>query len=46
VVIGGHLSGTLAFRTLFALLVTAVVARLLRRLPDAVVERWCFGRPS
>jgi hypothetical protein len=43
-VIGGHLSGTLIFRTLFALLVTGLVARLLRRLPDAVTERWCFAR--
>jgi hypothetical protein len=44
VVIGGHLSGTLLFRTVFALLVTFLVARLLRHLPDAVVARWCFGR--
>jgi spore maturation protein SpmB len=43
VVIGGHLSGTLVFRTVFALLVTFLIARLLRYLPDAFVERWCFG---
>jgi len=43
-VIGGHLSGTLAFRTLFALLVTYLVARLLRCLPDTFLERWCFTR--
>jgi len=44
VVIGGHLSGTLAGRTAFALLVTWLVARLLRRLPQAVLDRWFFGR--
>jgi spore maturation protein SpmB len=43
-VIGGHLSGTLAFRTLFALLVAYLVARLLRLLPNTFLERWCFAR--
>jgi len=43
-VIGGHLSGTLLFRTLFALLVTWLVARLLHRLPAAVLDRWVFAR--
>ena len=43
-VIGGHLSGTLAFRTLFALLVAYLVARLLRRLPNTFLERWFFRR--
>ena len=44
VVIGGHLSGTLVFRTLFALLVTYLVAHLLRALPDALLERWFLRR--
>ena len=43
-VIGGHLSGTLFFRTFFALLLTWLIARLLPRLPAAVAERWCFSR--
>lgn len=42
VVIGGHLSGTLLGRTLFALLVTWLVARLLRALPEPVLNRWFF----
>jgi hypothetical protein len=42
-VIGGHLSGTLVARTLFALLVTALLARLLPRLPAAVRNRWLFS---
>ncbi|MCM2265395.1 MAG: hypothetical protein NDI73_09410 [Desulfuromonadales bacterium] len=46
VVIGGHLSGTLAGRTLFALLVTWLIARLLRRLPETARDRWFFGRQS
>jgi hypothetical protein len=44
VVIGGHLSGTLVGRTVFALLVTWLIARLLRRLPEPLLDRWCFGR--
>jgi hypothetical protein len=44
VVIGGHLSGTLLWRTLFALLVTFLIARLLRRLPEPLLDRWCFSR--
>ena len=44
VVIGGHLSGTLLWRTIFALLATFLVARLLRRLPTPLVERWLFSR--
>ena len=43
-VIGGHLSGTLAFRTLFALLLTYLIARLLRCLPETLLERWFFRR--
>ncbi|NJC88933.1 MAG: hypothetical protein FIB02_10480 [Desulfuromonas sp.] len=43
-VIGGHLSGTLAGRTAFALTATYLIARLLRRLPEPVLERWFFGR--
>jgi hypothetical protein len=43
-VIGGHLSGILVGRTLFALLVTFLVARLLRRLPEPVLDRWFFRR--
>lgn len=46
VVIGGHLSGTLIGRTLFALLVTWLVARLLRRLPEKFLDRWFFGRTA
>ncbi|TLM63003.1 MAG: hypothetical protein FDZ69_12635 [Deltaproteobacteria bacterium] len=46
VVIGGHLSGTLAGRTLFALLVTFCVARLLRLLPEPVLDRWFFSRQA
>ncbi len=46
VVIGGHLSGTLLWRTLFALLVTFLVARLLRRLPPPLAERWFFSKHS
>jgi len=46
VVIGGHLSGTLVGRTLFALLVTYLVARLMRSLPEPVLDRWFFGRRS
>lgn len=46
VVIGGHLSGTLFGRTLFALLIAFLVARLLRRLPEAILDRWFFGRPA
>lgn len=46
VVIGGHLSGTLIGRTLFALLVTWLVARLLRRLPETFLDRWFFGRTA
>jgi len=42
-VIGGHLSGTLAARTAFALLITWLLAALLRRLPEAVLDRWFFG---
>ena len=44
VIIGGHLSGILVGRTLFALLVTFFVARLLRHLPETVLDRWFFGR--
>jgi len=44
VVIGGHLSGTLLWRTLFALLVTWLVAQLLRRLPSRLLDRWFFAR--
>lgn len=45
-VIGGHLSGTLAGRTAFALLTTWLVATLMRRLPRPVLDRWFFaGRP-
>jgi len=43
-VIGGHLSGTLFFRTAFALLVTYLVASLLRHLPEACASRWCFTK--
>lgn len=43
-VIGGHLSGTLFGRTAFALIVTFLIARLLRRLPEAMLDRWFFGR--
>ncbi len=46
VVIGGHLSGTLVGRTVFALLVTYLVARLMRSLPEPVLDRWFFGRRS
>lgn len=46
VVIGGHLSGTLGWRILFALLVTWLTARLLRRLPGPVLDRWLFARQS
>ena len=42
-VIGGHLSGTLLWRTLFALLVTWMVAQLLRRLPSRFCDRWLFA---
>lgn len=42
VVIGGHLSGTLVGRTLFALLVAWLIARLLRALPEPVLMRWFF----
>ncbi|MHB8709671.1 MAG: nucleoside recognition domain-containing protein [Desulfuromonadales bacterium] len=44
VVIGGHLSGTLVWRTAFALIVTFLIARLLRRLPAPLLDRWFFGR--
>jgi hypothetical protein len=44
VVIGGHLSGTLLGRTAFALLVTWLIARLLHRLPESLLDRWCFGK--
>jgi hypothetical protein len=44
VVIGGHLSGTLLWRTLFALAVTFLIAQLLRRLPGPVLDRWFFRR--
>lgn len=43
-VIGGHLSGILVGRTLFALLVTFFMARLLRSLQDPVLGRWFFSR--
>lgn len=43
-VIGGHLSGTLVARTVFALIVATLLARLLRRLPEPVLDRWFFGR--
>jgi len=43
-VIGGHLSGTLGFRTLFALLLTYLTARLLRLLPETLLDRWFFRR--
>jgi hypothetical protein len=46
VVIGGHLSGTLLWRTLFALAVTFMVAQLLRRLPDRYLARWFFSRDT
>ena len=46
VVIGGHLSGTLVGRTVFALLVTYLVARLMRSLPEPVLDRWFFGQRS
>lgn len=46
VVIGGDLSGTLVGRTLFALAVTFLVARLLRRLPDGLQQRWFFSGPG
>lgn len=42
-VIGGHLSGILFARTIFALAVTFLIARLLRRLPPASADRWLFG---
>jgi len=42
-VIGGHLSGILVGRTLFALLVTLLIARVLRRLPASVLDRWFFS---
>lgn len=42
VVIGGHLSGTLLWRTLFALTVTFMVAQALRRLPESLLDRWFF----
>lgn len=42
VVIGGHLSGTLLGRTVFALVITFLVARLLRALPEPVLMRWFF----
>lgn len=44
VVIGGHLSGTLLWRTLFALVTTFLAAQLLRRIPAALAERWLFSR--
>jgi hypothetical protein len=44
VVIGGHLSGILVGRTLFALLATFFIAHLLRRLPEPVLDRWFFSR--
>ena len=46
VVIGGHLSGTLLWRTLFALVTTFLAAQLLRRIPAALAERWLFSRPG
>lgn len=46
VVIGGDLSGTLLGRTLFALAVTFLVARLLRRLPEGLQRRWLFSGPG
>jgi hypothetical protein len=46
VVIGGHLSGTLVGRTVFALLVTYLVARLMRCLSEPALDRWFFGRRS
>lgn len=45
-VIGGHLSGTLLGRTLFALLLTWLVARLLRKLPEPLLNRWFFSRAA
>jgi spore maturation protein SpmB len=42
VVIGGHLSGTLVGRTVFALLVAWLIARLLRALPEPILMRWFF----
>jgi len=44
VVLGGHLSGTLVWRTLFALLATFLAAQLLRRLPAPFLDRWFFSR--
>ena len=46
VVIGGHLSGTLVWRPLFALIVTYRAAQLLRRLPEPFLDRWFFSRRS
>jgi hypothetical protein len=43
-VIGGHLSGTLIARTVFALLMTYLVAQLLRRLPQTILDGWFFSR--
>ena len=44
VVIGGHLSGPLVWRPLFALIVPSRAAQLLRRLPEPFLDRWFFSR--
>jgi len=41
-VMGGHLSGILVGRVLFALLLVRLLMVLLRRIPEEVFERWVF----
>jgi len=40
--IGGHLSGILVLRTIFSILLVAVLVRLFRAMPDKVFYRWMF----
>ncbi|PNU19698.1 hypothetical protein C2E25_10910 [Geothermobacter hydrogeniphilus] len=43
---GGHWSGLLVGRFLFALLVTTLLARIVVRMPGRTVERFLFGRAA
>lgn len=44
--LGGHWSGVLVGRFLFALVVMAVLARIVRALPDRVFRRWLYRAPA
>lgn len=44
--IGGHLSGLLIARLLFALFVIAILVRISKKIPETVSDRFLWGEPG